>query len=653
MSIGTSATFADGATCDNVSITTTNLMQTLRNDGVAPVIAAGNSSSITQMSFPGCASTALAIGATNDADVPAGFSNSSPGLEWWAPGVSIEAPVPSGDNSDFKDGTSMAAPHVAGAFGLLSECVDGNGVPLTLAAKISRLNNTGVNVTRNGVTRKRINVLDAATGTVNNNDFASPENLPAAGNFNDFDFTVCSDAEPGEPGPFSIDNGIWYTWTPNATGVATISTDDGGGNVTTFDSTLTVYTGASLGSLTTRAFDDDSGVGLRSLITMGVNAGTTYRIKVDGFGASNGLLNLHLSAITPAPCQGVNATLVGGPLADTLGGTAANDVIVSFAGDDIVNGGGGNDRICTNEGADTINGGDGNDVAFGGPDTDRVNGDDGGDTLLGNAGGGDLNDVGDVINGGHGNDTLDGWVGNDLLQGGPDNDLIGGAAGVDTANYGGSGNAVTANLTSGTATGAGSDTFTGIENLRGSPQNDNLTGDAGPNNLEGLGGNDSLNGRAGNDIYDGGDGVDAARFVSAPAAVTADLLLGTATGDGNDTILNTVENLVGSVHNDTLRGRGGPNGLQGGAGNDTLRAFGGNDRLFGNGGTDTLFAGDGNDLLRGGDGNDTLRGEAGNDDLFGEFGNDAHLGGTGNDSCDGGPGGGDTKSSCEVFSNIP
>ena len=32
MSIGTAATFADGATCDNVSITTTNLMQTLRND---------------------------------------------------------------------------------------------------------------------------------------------------------------------------------------------------------------------------------------------------------------------------------------------------------------------------------------------------------------------------------------------------------------------------------------------------------------------------------------------------------------------------------------------------------------------------------------------------------------------------------------------
>ena len=71
------------------------------------------------------------------------------------------------------------------------------------------LDATGVDVTRNGVTRKRINVLNAATRNVNNNDFANAETLPGTGPFNDFDFTVCSDSEPGEPGPFSVDNGIW------------------------------------------------------------------------------------------------------------------------------------------------------------------------------------------------------------------------------------------------------------------------------------------------------------------------------------------------------------------------------------------------------------------------------------------------------------
>ena len=46
---------------------------------------------------------------------------------------------------------------------------------ITNAAAAANLDATGVDVTRAGVTRKRINVLDAATRTVNNNDFASPE----------------------------------------------------------------------------------------------------------------------------------------------------------------------------------------------------------------------------------------------------------------------------------------------------------------------------------------------------------------------------------------------------------------------------------------------------------------------------------------------
>ena len=114
---------------------------------------------------------------------------------------------------------------------------------------------------------------------------------------------MCSDTEPGEPGPFSLDNGIWYSWTPAVTGTATISTEDGGGNVTGFDTTLAVYTGNTLGSLQVHAFDDDSGTGLRSLVVVPVQGGTTYRIKVDGFGAANGLLNLHLEN-GPAPTCG-------------------------------------------------------------------------------------------------------------------------------------------------------------------------------------------------------------------------------------------------------------------------------------------------------------------------------------------------------------
>ncbi len=286
LSIGTSTTFLPGdAACNAVDPTTGALFGQLQAAGVAVLVAAGNNGSNNSMSFPGCAPNAMAIGATDDSDVPASFTNSSSGLRWWAPGVAIDAAVPTGNSHGSKDGTSMATPHVTGAFALLRECVDWNGTPITNAAVAANLDATGVNVTRNGVTRKRINVLDAATRTVNNNDFANAEVFAGDGPINDFDFNVCSDTEPGEPGPFSLDNGIWWKWTPATTGTATISTEDGGGYSTTFDTTLAVYTGNSIGSLTTIAADDDSGTGSRSLVTFPVNGGTTYRIKVDGYSA--------------------------------------------------------------------------------------------------------------------------------------------------------------------------------------------------------------------------------------------------------------------------------------------------------------------------------------------------------------------------------
>ena len=615
------------ATCGTDFPPTQNLAANLAAAGVAPVAAAGNNGSTNSVSYPSCLPGVYAVAASDDSDTPAGFSNNSTATNWWAPGVSINAPVTTSATArGNKSGTSMASPHVAGAMALLRECVDGNGVPQGLAGAVDDLNNTGPVITHDGVSRRRLNVLAAATRNVNNNDFAAAETLPAnpGAGFNDFDFNVCADSEAGEPGPYSIDNSVWWNWTPSATGTATISTEDGGGNVTTFDTTLVVYTGSTLAGLTAVAYDDDSGTGLRSQVVLPVNAGTTYRIKVDGFSAQNGLLNLHAELGPPPTCNGRPATLVGTTLADTLTGTTADDVIVAGDGNDTISALEGHDTVCGGAGGDTITTGTGDDFVLAGPGADVARGEAGIDTLVGNAGGGDNDDVGDRLIGGPDNDTLDGWVGDDVLTGGPDDDVLLGAAGSDQASYLPSATGVVVDLAAGIAGGEGADSLAGIERVLGSKLRDTLLGDGSANDLRGADGRDTVAGMGGNDNLIGGFGIDVVSFASATSGVTVDVLAGTASGQGNDTI-SLFENVIGSSFADTLRGDKRANELRGRGGRDVVRGNNGPDRLYGDSGPDALF---------------------------GERGNDRHSGGPGNDSCNGGPGS-DRQTGCETRTGIP
>ncbi|MBK7897638.1 MAG: S8 family serine peptidase [Candidatus Promineifilaceae bacterium] len=104
----------------------------LRAAGIATVIASGNSGYRDRISVPGCISSAISVGATDNADNVPSFSNIAPFIDLLAPGVYINAAVPNGQG--VKSGTSMATPHVAGAWAVLKQAMPGASVDEVLAA---------------------------------------------------------------------------------------------------------------------------------------------------------------------------------------------------------------------------------------------------------------------------------------------------------------------------------------------------------------------------------------------------------------------------------------------------------------------------------------------------------------------------------------
>ncbi len=137
----------------------------LRSANIATVIASGNSGYSDGLAAPACISSAISVGSTHDGDAGtvdtiSSFSNSASFLTILAPGQLITSAVPGG-GYEATQGTSMAAPHVAGAWAVLR----GKYPNETVTQILERLNSTGksINDPRNNVTKKRIR-LDHAIG---------------------------------------------------------------------------------------------------------------------------------------------------------------------------------------------------------------------------------------------------------------------------------------------------------------------------------------------------------------------------------------------------------------------------------------------------------------------------------------------------------
>lgn len=165
--------------------------------------------------------------------------------------------------------------------------------------------------------------------------------------------------------------------------------------------------------------------------------------------------------------------------------------------------------------------------------------------------------------------------------------------------------------------GSGNDTaygFAGDDILQGEGGDDVLVGHDGNDTLNGGAGDDWLVGGAGKDQMNGMEGIDWVSYEDAVSKVTVDLTLGWQdTGGGGTDRMVGIENLYGSIHNDSLLGDAGANTLSGQLGDDILDGRAGNDVLNGGAGKDSLLGGDGDDILNGGAGDDSLNGGAGID----------------------------------------
>lgn len=112
--------------------------------GAVVVAAAGNDFGDACANSPGSAWDALTVGASNKGDMQAGYSNSGPCVDLFAPGSVITSDYFTSDTSTYvMSGTSMSTPHVSGAAALYLS-LNPTATPVQVASAILGTATSGV-----------------------------------------------------------------------------------------------------------------------------------------------------------------------------------------------------------------------------------------------------------------------------------------------------------------------------------------------------------------------------------------------------------------------------------------------------------------------------------------------------------------------------